>query len=79
MRSYRPAVTICGTLIPARFVEIAVKKKIVKRLQNVSMVSVPPNLADINGTRALVRTFEIGYTECGEASRMDVDLNEIHP
>lgn len=55
------------------------KKKIVERLQNVSMVSVPPNLADINGTRALVRTFEIGYTECGEASRMDVDLNEIHP
>lgn len=43
------------------------------------MVSVPPNLADINGTRALVRTFEIGYTECGEPSRMDVDLNEIHP
>lgn len=43
------------------------------------MVSVPPNLADISGTRALVRTFEIGYTECGEASRMDVALNEIYP
>lgn len=78
MRSCRSVATVCGTLIPARFVEIAVKN-IVERLQNVSMVSVLPNLADINGTRALVRTFEIGYTERGETSRMDVDLNEIYP